>query len=144
MIRKNKAIYKTIIIIVFFIFILPFNAFSDYKISLLWDSTNPEPSGYRLYGREEGYSYDYDEFWCQSDSPDTQCTIGQLDENTTYFFVVRAFDEDGNESTNSNEVSYRYQGTEAIDDSSEQSGSHSGGSSRSGLAGCFVNTLIGR
>jgi hypothetical protein len=128
------------------LFILPFSAYSDYEITLQWEATDPEPAGYRLYGREAGYSYDYDEFWCQSDTSDTRCTIDQLDENTTYYFVVRAFDEDGNESTNSNEVGYRYQGTETTDDSqsSGSSSSSGSGSSDSFTTGCFIDTLMSR
>ncbi|MGB6382393.1 MAG: PKD domain-containing protein, partial [Syntrophobacteria bacterium] len=56
--------------------------------------------GYRLFYREEGRSYNYG-------SPDwegtgTTCIIPGLDESTTYHFVVRAFNDNG-ESGNSNE-----------------------------------------
>lgn len=138
--QKQKTILKAILIITVILFILPLSAYSEYEITLEWESTDPEPTGYRLYGREAGYSYDYDEFWCQSDSADTRCTIDQLDENKTYYFVVRAFDEGGKESTNSNEVSYSYLGTGTTDDL-QSTGSSSSGSS---AAGCFIDTLIGR
>lgn len=144
MIQKIKSILKITLIAPIILFIMPLSAYSEYEITLQWESTDPEPAGYRLYGREAGYSYDYDEFWCQCDSSDTQCTIEQLDEDTTYFFVVRAFDEDGNESTNSNEVSYRYQDTETTDDSAGLNDSQSSGSSDSFMTGCFIDSLIGR
>jgi hypothetical protein len=132
-----KRICKAALIILpVILFFLPFTAYSDYEITFQWDASDSGVSGYRLYGREAGHFYDYDEFWCQTDSPDTQCTIEELDENTTYYFIVRAFDEDGNESADSNEVVFRYGSPAASDINPSGSG---GGS---GSAGCFLEALV--
>ena len=73
------------------------------EITLQW-TPNDEPNlaGYRAFYREEGRDYDYEHpYW---ESIDPVCTIYDLDETKTYYFVVRAFDTNGLESANSNEV----------------------------------------
>ena len=72
-------------------------------ITLQWTPNNePNLAGYRAYYREEGQSYDYEHpYW---ESIDPVCTIYDLDETKTYYFVVRAFDTNGLESADSNEV----------------------------------------
>jgi hypothetical protein len=68
-----------------------------------WD-TNSEPdlAGYRVFCREEGQSYDYtNPSW---KGTDTTCTIFNLDETKTYYFVSRSFDTQGLESSDSNEL----------------------------------------
>ncbi|MBW2669244.1 MAG: hypothetical protein JRD87_05050, partial [Deltaproteobacteria bacterium] len=63
----------------------------------------PDLEGYKVFVREEGQSYDYaDSSW---EGIDTTATIYNLDETKTYYFVARAFDIEGFESGNSNEVS---------------------------------------
>jgi hypothetical protein len=59
--------------------------------------------GYRVFSREEGHSYDYTNPSLEVAA--TSCDIN-LDENKTYYFVVRAFDTKGFESGNSNEVCF--------------------------------------
>ena len=72
-------------------------------ITLQWSPNNePELAGYRVFYREEGQSYNYDTpYW---ETTNNFCTIYDLDETKTYYFVVRAFDANEFESTNSNEV----------------------------------------
>ncbi|MBW2575948.1 MAG: hypothetical protein JRC88_10775 [Deltaproteobacteria bacterium] len=61
-------------------------------------------AGYRVYSREEGQSYDYaNPAW---EGEETTCTIYDMDETKTYYFVVRAFDTEGFESDDSNEVCF--------------------------------------
>ncbi len=72
------------------------------QVTLAWDASSGA-DGYRLFYREEGQSYTYN-------SPDwegtgTTCIIPGLDESTTYHFVVRAFNDNG-ESGNSSEETY--------------------------------------
>lgn len=73
------------------------------EITLQWTPNNePNLAGYRAFYREEGQDYDYEHpYW---ESIDPVCTIYDLDETKTYYFVVRAFDTNGLESANSNEV----------------------------------------
>ena len=68
---------------------------SALEITLIWDSNNePDLAGYRVYVREEGEAFDYDRpDW---EGPETNCTIQGLDDDTQYYFVVRAFDTYGN------------------------------------------------
>jgi hypothetical protein len=72
-------------------------------ITLQWAPNNePDLAGYRAFYREESQSYDYEHpYW---ESIDPVCTIYDLDETKTYYFVVRAFDTNGLESADSNEV----------------------------------------
>jgi hypothetical protein len=72
-------------------------------ITLQWAPNNePNLAGYRAFYREESQSYDYEHpYW---ESIDPVCTIYDLDETKTYYFVVRAFDANGLESADSNEV----------------------------------------
>jgi hypothetical protein len=72
-------------------------------ITLQWAPNNePNIAGYKAFYREESQSYDYEHpYW---ESVDPFCTIYNLDETKTYYFIVRAFDTNGSESADSNEV----------------------------------------
>ena len=90
-----------ILLFVVFISILfcPSVASAVVDVTLAWNASSGA-DGYRLFYREEGQNYNYR-------SPDwegtgTTCIIPGLDESTTYHFVVRAFNDNG-ESGNSNE-----------------------------------------
>jgi hypothetical protein len=71
------------------------------EVTLAWDPVEPIPDGYRLYQRKEGQSYD-DTQPCWTGA-DTTGTVYNLEWDTTYYFVVRAYVSD-QESANSNEV----------------------------------------
>ncbi len=96
----------------YFLFILltlhfPFFLIPDVsaatQASFRWEqNTEPDLAGYRIFHREQGQSYNYaDPIW---EGTDTSCTIYDLDESKTYFFVARAFDNEGYESENSLEA----------------------------------------
>jgi hypothetical protein len=80
-------------------------------IALAWNpNTENHIIGYRLFCRQHGKDYDYDTpIW---EGNDTKCTVSNLEENSDYFFVVRAFDTYGNESSDSNEIILHYQHSE--------------------------------
>lgn len=73
------------------------------NVTLQWDPNVPAPEGYRVFARESGQSYNYNNpIW--EDSL-TTCTLVGLTEGVTYHFVVRAFDG-ALESADSAEVTY--------------------------------------
>ena len=82
------------------------NTACPVDVTLAWDaSTEENLAGYKIFYRENGQSYDYNNpAW---EGADTTCTIYDLDDNAAYFFVARAFDTSGNESGDSNEVYYQ-------------------------------------
>jgi hypothetical protein len=101
-------------------------------ITLKWARNNePHLAGYRAYYREEGQLYNFaNPYW---ESSDPICTIYDLDETKTYYFVVRAFDTNGLESANSNEVLL----IEGIPANNQPIVNNGGGGSG---GGCFVAT----
>jgi len=75
------------------------------QLNFEWDP-NPEPdiAGYRVFSRLAGEAYDYDHpDW---EGQDAFCSLWIDNEEADYFFVVRAYDTDGFESDDSNEVAY--------------------------------------
>ena len=78
------------------------------QVTIAWDPNDPAPDGYRVYARAEGQNYDYTSpVWPQSgdDPTQTTCTIDDLVEGTSYYFVVRAYVGTA-ESDDSNEVNH--------------------------------------
>jgi hypothetical protein len=86
----------------FLFFIIP-NASAATQVSFEWDpNSEPDLAGYRVYCREEGQLYNYNNpIW---EGTSTSCTIYDLDETKTYYFVSRAFDNYELESIDSNEL----------------------------------------
>ncbi|RJQ66504.1 MAG: fibronectin type III domain-containing protein [Desulfobacteraceae bacterium] len=85
---------------------LTFTADADAaQVSLAWDGAAGSVSGYRLFTRTQAQTYDYaSPTW---DGTTNTCTLDGLDESAIHYFVVRAYDSQGNESTDSNEVMFR-------------------------------------
>lgn len=119
------------------------------EATLEWDPSSPVVEGFYVFGREEGQNYDYDQPWWQGDHTFNSCTIDGLDEDKTYFFVIRAYSGD-EVSPDSNEVLYSYESQSIEDNSSSLSndGTSSGSSGSSGSfygssSGCFINSIFG-
>lgn len=73
------------------------------RVSLRWDHNQPAPEGYRIFARRSDQAYDYTRpDW---EGTANSCTIDLLEDQTEYFFVVRAFDG-YLESLDSEEVHY--------------------------------------
>jgi PKD repeat protein len=86
-----------------FLFFFILDASAVTQVSLEWaPNSEPDLAGYRVFCREQSQSYDYAN--PSLEGTDTYCTIYDLDETKTYFFVTRAFDTEGFESGDSNEV----------------------------------------
>jgi hypothetical protein len=94
-----------LILVVLMIALVPVSGTYAVDLSFAWDAnTEGDLDGYRLYYRWGDYGYDYSfPAW---DGIETTCTIYGLDDNTTYFFVARAYNIYDEESEDSNEVCY--------------------------------------
>ena len=84
------------------VFSIP-NSSGSTQVTLEWSpNSEPDLAGYTLFCREQGQPYDYaNPSW---EGTDNTCTIYNLDETKTYFFVVRAVDTEGFQSGDSNET----------------------------------------
>jgi len=98
-----QASVTAFILLSFFVFLSPKTA-HPIDVTVAWSpNTETDLGGYRIYHREEGQAYDYDQpLW---EGIDTTCTIYNLDDTTNHYFVARAFDVFSNESQDSAEVS---------------------------------------
>jgi len=92
------------IIIVFLSVIFVSLAAAD-TITLEWNpNSETDLAGYRVFVREAAQGYDYlSPAW---EGTETTCRIESIMATKKYCFVVRAFDTEGYESENSNEVAY--------------------------------------
>ena len=101
----NRLTYLScsIFIALSFLLICVPNSSASTQVILEWSpNSEPDLAGYRVFVREEGQSYDYaNPEW---ETINTTCTIYDLDETKTYHFVARAYDIEGFESGDSNEV----------------------------------------
>jgi PKD repeat protein len=88
--------------IALFVFSVP-NSSGSTQVTLEWSpNSEPDLAGYSLFCREQDQNYDYaNPCW---EGTDTTCTIYDLNETKTYFFVVRAVDTEGFQSSDSNET----------------------------------------
>jgi hypothetical protein len=111
----------------FLLIVVPGIGEAGSGVTLQWEPHVGNIEGYQIFGRKKGQEYDYDSFWWQGDHTYHRCTIEGLDENTTYFFVVRSFSGD--------DISY---------DSTEVSAKPSDISENSsdGGSGCFMQSLF--
>jgi Bacterial TSP3 repeat len=106
--RTRFSIFRFLLLLTFAIvfFLFPQNVYS-LDTTLVWDPNSEENlAGYRIFYREDGQSYDYEQpAW---EGSKTTCTIYNLNDKTTYYFVARAFDTLGSESGDSNETCYQF------------------------------------
>lgn len=96
-----------------------------------------------LFSRRDGERYDYtDPIW-QGDTTFTQCTIDGLDENTTYYFVIRTIDASDNQSYDSNEIAINESDSAGNSIGADNSTGLSGnGGSISTFSSCFIQLLL--
>jgi hypothetical protein len=89
---------------------------ADVSVTLKLDSDDSHlVEGHKVYVRMENESYDFSKpIWQGSDS---LCTIDGLENNITYYFIAKTYDEKGNTSDNSNEIKFRQNGPGSSSDS---------------------------
>jgi hypothetical protein len=137
--RKPVCTCERVFVVAVLLLLTPAGAMAGgIELNFEWEP-NPEHdiAGYRLFCRDPGEDYDYDNpAW---EGQENVCSLYLDDRDAVCLFVVRAFDEDGFESNDSNEVVYPDDGG-AEDENSEDSRYLSGSGSSSG-GGCFIDTL---
>ena len=106
--KTNRFNYIFILCFVLFTFSFMFffttDASAATQVTLEWSpNSEPDLAGYKVFAREEGQSYDYASPSWEGTEP--TAAIYNIDETKTYYFVARAFDTEGFESGDSNEVS---------------------------------------
>lgn len=101
----NKQKLQILFLLLLLTIGIPLISNADVTVTLQWESNNSLIEGYQVFYREAGRGYDYENFVWQGDHSFDGCTIDGLDEDKTYYFVVRSFS--ANEvSRDSNEVRY--------------------------------------
>ena len=119
--------------IVLFVFCLLFLSTQCLAVNFQWDENSEYVSGYRLFYRQSGQSYNYQDPLYEGVKNSYSIGDDFFDEGVKYFFVVRAY-LDTNESSDSNEVSYFVPlGDEPVIDEPVRHSSKNGG--------CFIKTL---
>jgi len=105
-------IFRSLLLVVFS---LPTIALAEVQLHFEWDpNVEPDIAGYRVYSRLATEDYDYDQpDW---EGQDAYCSLWIDNENAAYFFVVRAYDLDGFESDDSNEIAYTPAGSPPPED----------------------------
>jgi hypothetical protein len=78
---------------------------ADKNITLEWDANSDQATGYRLYQRAENGDYDYEHPVAEIQGRDTTRHTLEDVQPGTWHWILRAHDDEGNESGNSNEVS---------------------------------------
>lgn len=101
------SVLLSLVTLIISLFVLP-QITCAVDVTLVWDANSePDIDGYKIFYRQEGDSYSYNHPDWVGSYTETSCTIYGLDDNTTYHFVARAVDVEGNESGDSNEVRYQ-------------------------------------
>ena len=102
--HQNHIKIKLIFIAIGLAFLFPMLSEAQTQVSFQWDP-NIETDfveGYRVFHRIEGDAYNYpDPAW---EGSETSCTIEIADDEGRHYFVARAFDTEGFESQDSDEV----------------------------------------
>ena len=129
--QRRRSTNLKFILLFHFIFCFFVSSLHAMDITLQWTPNNEsDVVGYKVYYRELSQSYDYNAPYWETIEP--KCTIYDLDTEKTYYFVVRAFDNDGFTSSNSNEVMLQ-EGTPVNSVGNDVGGGGGGG-------GCFIAT----
>jgi hypothetical protein len=100
---QNHFKIKLIFIAIGLAFLFPMLSEAQTPVSFKWDpNIEPDLAGYRIFHRMAGDGYTYSKpAW---EGSETSCTIEIADEEGLHCFVARAFDTEGFESQDSDEI----------------------------------------
>ena len=82
--------------------LIPVTAHAVVPVTVAWDQNEPVPGGYILHWGTSSRNYTNS----HSVGDATQYTVPDLQEGTTYYFAATAYDDTGNVSAYSTEISY--------------------------------------
>ena len=104
--NAKKSLYETVrilsILVLLYVLLSTTTAVAA-SVTLRWDRVDPAPEGYRLFARKSTQAFNYSQpNWVGTAATGT---INDLEDQTEYYFVVRAYDG-GLMSSDSNEVHY--------------------------------------
>lgn len=104
--RVSMKKLMSVFVVVLALVLAPVTIVYAAEATLMWDANTEEDlAGYRIFYRQSNENYNYSTpNW---EGTAVTCVIQNLTGVRDYLFVARAFDEDGNESDNSNEVRYK-------------------------------------
>lgn len=98
---KNKSIPLALLLLIS----LPLGAAEAITVTLHLEAfDNADIEDHKIFVREKDQEYDFTSPAWQGSG--TICTLTDLEEDTTYFFVARTYDKSGNTSDNSNEIRF--------------------------------------
>ena len=144
--NKSTALISLCSLLLLFCLLFPFSAPASLprEITIAWDSNNENGlAGYGIYVRntpDEPFRLLDDLYLDELEDPDNpMITLTQLEDGSTYYFAVTAFDNDGYESNYSRSVCARVTGASISPCSSQGSGGGGGGG-----GGCFITTVGGK
>ncbi len=100
-----KRTMKRIVVAIILVLLMVMNAPAAQKV-FTWDAnTEADLAGYRLYQSNVSGQYTIGLDWIAEIPAGTETLIYDMTPDGTYYFVLTAFDVNGNESGYSNEVS---------------------------------------
>lgn len=138
-IGMRSGISKFLVGVLASVFILHATYVLAATVSMSWNAnTDNDLAGYRVYYGTASGSYPH-----SLDAGNaTTVEIGDLSADTTYYFIVTAYDTSGNESEPSDEVSVSIPSEDAGSKggNSFSASSDAGGGGGGGGGGCFITT----
>jgi chitinase len=103
---KNQFVhFARVFIVTGYYLLVAFPLVVSAAVTLQWDANDPAPTGYNLFQRRDGQSYDYVTPVNTEVISGTSYIVDNLQPGVTYYFVVRAF-VGSDQSGDSNEVAY--------------------------------------
>ena len=146
--RSDRLIKLLTLVLSLGLFLTAASTVTAKELRLSWDdNSEPNIAGYKVYCRLAHEDYDYDRpAW---DGSENSCVIDSLEDNTNYYFIVRAYNTFGDESEDSEEVEYDYESNSFIavnidgyGTTSLTAGLNGTNGSTGGGGSCFIDAFL--